>query len=192
MVMSWIFTGLIGISLLFSVFTGRGSALAAAIPEGAQKGFTLALSLAGSICLWSGLGKVMENAGITHKLTVLLRPTASPVPRHPERRASGAASQRQYLRQSSGVGERSHAHGDPGRQTDGGSQATPSFHGSAMQAHRAEYRVHPADPGQRGRSALKPWLRRSLRHPAGGMADKPSLCRLGADRRLGLRKGVEA
>lgn len=74
MVMSWIFTGLIGISLLFSVFTGRGSALAAAIPEGAQKGFTLALSLAGSICLWSGLGKVMENAGITHKLTVLLRP----------------------------------------------------------------------------------------------------------------------
>lgn len=74
MVMSWIFTGLIGISLLFSVFTGSGSALAAAIPEGAQKGFTLALSLAGSICLWSGLGKVMENAGITHKLTVLLRP----------------------------------------------------------------------------------------------------------------------
>jgi spore maturation protein A len=74
MVMSWIFTGLIGISLIFSVFTGSGSALAGAVPEGAQKGVTLAVSLAGSICLWSGLGKVMENAGITHKLTVLLRP----------------------------------------------------------------------------------------------------------------------
>lgn len=72
--MSWIFTGLIGISLIFSVFTGSGSALAGAVPEGAQKGVTLAVSLAGSICLWSGLGKVMENAGITHKLTVLLRP----------------------------------------------------------------------------------------------------------------------
>lgn len=74
MVMSWIFTGLIGISLIFSVFTGSGSALAGAVPEGAQKGVALAVSLAGSICLWSGLGKVMENAGITHKLTVLLRP----------------------------------------------------------------------------------------------------------------------
>lgn len=74
MVMSWIFTGLIGISLIFSVFTGSGSALAGAVPEGAQKGAALAVSLAGSICLWSGLGKVMENAGITHKLTVLLRP----------------------------------------------------------------------------------------------------------------------
>lgn len=74
MVMSWIFTVLIGISLIFSVFTGSGSALAGAVPEGAQKGVTLAVSLAGSICLWSGLGKVMENAGITHKLTVLLRP----------------------------------------------------------------------------------------------------------------------
>ena len=74
MVMSWIFTGLIGISLIFSVFTGSGSALAGAVPEGAQNGVTLAVSLAGSICLWSGLGKVMENAGITHKLTVLLRP----------------------------------------------------------------------------------------------------------------------
>ena len=74
MVMSWIFTGLIGISLIFSVFTDSGSALAGAVPEGAQKGVTLAVSLAGSICLWSGLGKVMENAGITHKLTVLLRP----------------------------------------------------------------------------------------------------------------------
>ena len=74
MVMSWIFTGLIGISHIFSVFTGIGSALAGAVPEGAQKGVTLAVSLAGSICLWSGLGKVMENAGITHKLTVLLRP----------------------------------------------------------------------------------------------------------------------
>ena len=72
--MSWIFTGLIGISLIFSVFTGSGSALAGAVPEGAQNGVTLAVSLAGSICLWSGLGKVMENAGITHKLTVLLRP----------------------------------------------------------------------------------------------------------------------
>ena len=74
MVMSWIFTGLIGISLIFSVFTGSGSALAGAVPEGAQKGAALAVSLAGSICLLSGLGKVMENAGITHKLTVLLRP----------------------------------------------------------------------------------------------------------------------
>ena len=74
MVMSWIFAILLGVSLIFSVLTGNGQALAAAVPEGAQKGFMLAISLGGSICLWSGLGKLMENSGITHKLSALLRP----------------------------------------------------------------------------------------------------------------------
>lgn len=74
MVMSWIFAILIAVSLVFSILTGNSQALAAAVPEGAQKGFVLAISLGGSICLWSGLGKLMENSGITHKLSALLRP----------------------------------------------------------------------------------------------------------------------
>ncbi len=74
MVMSWIFTGIVGISLLFALILGNGGAIAGAVPEGAQAGITLAISLGGSICLWSGVGKLMETVGITRILSRLLRP----------------------------------------------------------------------------------------------------------------------
>lgn len=74
MVMSWIFTGIVAVSVIFSVFSGRGSELAAAIPAGAQAGITLTVSLAGSICLWTGVGKLMEKAGFTAVLSRLLKP----------------------------------------------------------------------------------------------------------------------
>ena len=74
MVMSWIFTGMMGISILFSLLTGHGAELAAAIPKGAQSGISLAISMAGAICLWSGVGKLMEKAGFTGALSKLLMP----------------------------------------------------------------------------------------------------------------------
>lgn len=74
MVMSWIWTGLIFVSILTSVLSGRGSELAAATAQGGQAGITLALSMAGSVCLWSGVGKVMEHAGFTGLLSRLLMP----------------------------------------------------------------------------------------------------------------------
>lgn len=74
MVMSWIWTGMVAIALVTALITGNGSALSASVVEGAQAGITLALSMAGSICLWTGVGKLMEHAGITGKLSRLLRP----------------------------------------------------------------------------------------------------------------------
>ena len=74
MVMDWIFTGLVSVALLAAIITGRGAELAAAIPKGAQTGVTLAISLAGSVCLWTGVGKVMEKAGFTAFLSKLLSP----------------------------------------------------------------------------------------------------------------------
>ena len=74
MVMSVIWCALVGISLIFSTIFGRQSALAAAIPEGAQSAVTLAISMAGSICLWTGVGKLMEKAGVTRWISALLRP----------------------------------------------------------------------------------------------------------------------
>ena len=74
MVMSWIFTGIIGISVIAALLSGNGSQLAAAVPQGAQAGITLAISMAGSLCLWSGVGKLMERAGFTAFLSKLLRP----------------------------------------------------------------------------------------------------------------------
>ncbi len=74
MVMSWIWTGILAISLIFAVLTGSGSELSAAAVQGAQAGITLAISIAGSICLWSGVGKLMDRAGMTSNLSLVLRP----------------------------------------------------------------------------------------------------------------------
>ena len=74
MVMSWIFTFMVAVSLLGAIVTGNGAALAAAIPKGAQSGITLVVSMAGSICLWTGVGKLMEQIGLTEVLSGLLRP----------------------------------------------------------------------------------------------------------------------
>lgn len=74
MVMSWIFTGILLLSVVFAAVTGHGRELAAAVPQGAQSGVTLAVSIAGSICLWSGIGNLMEKIGITDMLSKLLQP----------------------------------------------------------------------------------------------------------------------
>ena len=72
--MSWIWTGMILFSSLISLFLGNGSALSAAIPKGAQAGLELAFSIAGSLCLWSGVGKLMEAVGVTELLSKCLQP----------------------------------------------------------------------------------------------------------------------
>ena len=74
MVMSWIFTGMLFGSVLFAALSGHGGALSAAAVEGAQAGVTLALSIAGAVCLWSGVGKLMEKIGVTASLSRLLSP----------------------------------------------------------------------------------------------------------------------
>ena len=77
MVMSWIWTGILVLSVIASLTLGNGSALAAAVPKGAQAGLELALSLAGSICLWSGVGSLMEKAGLTAMLSRCFSPLLS-------------------------------------------------------------------------------------------------------------------
>ena len=74
MVMSWIWTGIVLVSILCSLLQGKGSALAAAALQGAQAGVTLAVSIAGAICLWTGVGKLMEKTGVTDVLSRLMRP----------------------------------------------------------------------------------------------------------------------
>lgn len=74
MVMSWIYTGILAVSLVSALLLGTGSEIAAAVPAGAQSGVTLAVSIAGSICLWTGAGKLMEHIGLTGGLSRLFRP----------------------------------------------------------------------------------------------------------------------
>lgn len=74
MIMSWIWTGITLVSLFCSMLNGTGSALAAAVLQGAQSGVTLAVSMAGAICLWTGVGALMERSGITGFLSRMLQP----------------------------------------------------------------------------------------------------------------------
>lgn len=74
MIMSRIWAGMVFVSILCSLLTGNGSALASAALQGSQAGITLTISMAGAICLWTGIGKLMERAGITCFLSRMLRP----------------------------------------------------------------------------------------------------------------------
>ena len=77
MVMSRILCAMLFVSVACAVFLGNGAALATAVTDGAQSGITLVISMAGSLCLWSGVGKLMEVLGLTRHLSRLLRPVLS-------------------------------------------------------------------------------------------------------------------
>ena len=74
MIMTWLLCIFTGVSCVCAILTENGSALSAAIAEGAQAGITLSVSMAGSLCLWTGAGKLMEQTGITQQLSKLLSP----------------------------------------------------------------------------------------------------------------------
>ena len=74
LVMSWVWTILLLGAVLCAGITGKGQELSAGVLQGAQSGVTLAISIAGSLCLWSGVGRLMEKIGLTQSLARLLKP----------------------------------------------------------------------------------------------------------------------
>ena len=74
MTMSWIWTGMVAVSILCGLASGRGPAVAAAAMEGTSAAVELALSIAGMLCLWTGVMEVMRQSGLAGKLSRLLSP----------------------------------------------------------------------------------------------------------------------
>lgn len=74
MVMGAIWLGMILLSVGAAFLSGSTGALTSAALEGAGAAVSLCISLAGALCLWSGLSKVMERAGLTEKLGRVMRP----------------------------------------------------------------------------------------------------------------------
>lgn len=72
--MKWIFAGLIALSVLFGSLNGRMDAVSAAALQECGGAIELTLSLAGSMCLWSGLMKVADRADLTSKISHLFKP----------------------------------------------------------------------------------------------------------------------
>jgi len=74
MAMAWIWTGMVAVAVLFGLINGTISQVARAAMDGAQAAVTLSITLAGVICLWSGIMEVIRRGGLAAKLARVLRP----------------------------------------------------------------------------------------------------------------------
>lgn len=72
--MSYFFVALILISIITAIFTGRIAELSSASLSEAGRAITIALSLSGTICLWSGLMRVAEKSGLVKLIARVLSP----------------------------------------------------------------------------------------------------------------------
>ncbi len=74
MEITWVWTGMVTLSLLFGVVFGRLDAVASAALEGARSAVELGISMAGVLCLWSGVMEMMNACGISAGLARCFRP----------------------------------------------------------------------------------------------------------------------
>lgn len=74
MAMAWIWTGMVVVSVVFGLYNGTTGAVGAAAMEGAGAAVELCLSMAGIMCLWSGVMSIMKASGLMDGLSRLFRP----------------------------------------------------------------------------------------------------------------------
>ena len=74
MEMAWVWTGMVTLSLIFGLLSGNLDAVASAALEGARSAVELSLSMAGVLCLWSGVMEIMNACGLSEGLAGLFRP----------------------------------------------------------------------------------------------------------------------
>ena len=74
MEVAWIWTGMVTLSLIFGLLSGNLDAVASAALDGARSAVELSLSMAGVLCLWSGVMEIMNACGLSAGLARLFRP----------------------------------------------------------------------------------------------------------------------
>lgn len=74
MAMAWAWTAMVAASVLCGAATGRMGAVSAAAMEGAAAAVELGISLAGTLCLWSGVMAVLRRTGASDALASWGRP----------------------------------------------------------------------------------------------------------------------
>ena len=74
MAMSWLWAGMVALSVLCGAVNGRMAEVSAAALEGAGAAVELCLGMLGSVCLWTGVMELMERCGLAGGLARLLRP----------------------------------------------------------------------------------------------------------------------
>ena len=74
MAMAWVWSGMVVLSLLFGIITGNLEQVANAALEGANSAIELSISMAGIMCLWSGVMEILNVCGLSAGLARLFRP----------------------------------------------------------------------------------------------------------------------
>lgn len=74
MAMAWVWTGMVALSVVYGILTGTIGAVGNAAMAGAAAAVELCLSMAGVMCLWSGVMSIMKASGLTEGLSRLFRP----------------------------------------------------------------------------------------------------------------------
>ena len=72
--MAWIWSVLVGISVLFGLLRGTMAEVSRAAMSGAADAVELAVGMAGALCLWSGAAELMRRCGLDAALAALFRP----------------------------------------------------------------------------------------------------------------------
>lgn len=74
MAMAWIWTGMVAAAVIYGLLTGSINAVGNAAMEGAAAAVDLCLSMAGIMCLWSGVMEIMKASGMMDGLSKIFRP----------------------------------------------------------------------------------------------------------------------
>lgn len=116
MTMTILWTGMVVLSILCGLATGQSAQVAAAAVEGTQAAVELCLSIAGMLCLWTGVMEVMRRSGLAEKLSRLLRPMLRLLfPQVARDRETMGQHRGQCVGQFAGAGQRCHPSGAGGR-----------------------------------------------------------------------------
>lgn len=74
MAMAWVWAGMVVLSLVFGLATGNLENVSNAAIEGANSAIELSVSMAGVMCLWSGVMEIMNVCGLSQGLSRAFRP----------------------------------------------------------------------------------------------------------------------
>lgn len=74
MALSYIWSALACVSLLFTLWTGQGAAVSKAVMDAAEEATRLSLQLLGPIMLWSAVMETMSRSGLSKGLAARLMP----------------------------------------------------------------------------------------------------------------------
>jgi len=77
--LSAVWVAFLVLALVCGAATGRLDAVTAAVSSGAAEAVTLAISITGLMCFWSGMMELISASGLAEKLARLLQPVLRPL-----------------------------------------------------------------------------------------------------------------